>query len=92
MTKKNTFNGIEYLTSIIEGAIDIYANKFKKTERPKILSILEYYNLELGSDVEYKLEINKWETENLSSDGTFPLHLILFMRIGVLIRIQPSAQ
>jgi len=78
MNNKN-FNGIEYLTSIIEDTIDLYANSFKKTERPKILSILEYYGLTLGDDVEYRLEINKWGNRELKlrwylSPAFNPLH------------------
>lgn len=65
MNNNTKFNGITYLTELIEDTIDLYAHKFKTSERPKIVAILNYYGLTLGSDVEYSLEINKWGNREL---------------------------
>ena len=56
---------IEYLTELLEDQINLYSNQFKKTERAKIVSILDYYGLEYGSDYEYKLFTNDYGNREL---------------------------
>lgn len=60
-----TLTKINYLMDLIDHNIDLYASQFRKTERPKIEAILNYYGFNLGEDVEYRLYTNSFGNREL---------------------------
>lgn len=64
-TAEKTRKQINYLMEVIEDEIDIYSNSFRKTERKKLIDIMNYYGFVLNDDYEYKLYINDWGNREL---------------------------
>lgn len=56
---------IEYLMGILEDEVNLYANAFRKTERPKIDAILNYYGFVRNVDYETFLTTNDWGNREL---------------------------
>lgn len=56
---------IEYLMGILEDEVELYASEFRKTERPKIDAILNYYGFTRDADYETRLEVNQWGNREL---------------------------